>query len=242
MYLIHFPTKPRTDKNAKVTHSTRNQTTPDSDERANKTQQQTNGCTAHASELTQATANTLTHGNFHTVSYSQQVWSGPTVRVSIKNKLIQHLCAASGYHRGSATSNQNSNHLWSFTHSQRCHPRVHGDDKQSPSGSENKMEIRTLRKILLNAPVGLRADQQYYSLSNLVSGSEASIADLFQRIFFAQDCSSTLQKGNHGGREISRFLAPKKALPKPRKPGGRNPRNPEGSLRSLENAKIKMMD
>ena len=37
-----------------------------------------------------------------------------------------------------------------------------GDDRQSPGGSEDMNEVRALRKVLLNTPIGLRARNEYY--------------------------------------------------------------------------------
>ena len=37
-----------------------------------------------------------------------------------------------------------------------------GDDRQSPGGSEDMNEVRALRKVLLNTPIGLRAHNEYY--------------------------------------------------------------------------------
>ena len=59
-----------------------------------------------------------------------------------------------------------------------------GDDRQSPGGSEDMNEVRALRKVLLNTPIGLRARNEYYQpwkLPRLFSQLIASAKEVSHR-------------------------------------------------------------
>ena len=82
-----------------------------------------------------------------------------------------------------------------------------GDDRQSPGGSEDMNEVRALRKVLLNTPIGLRAHNEYYQpwklprlFSQLIASSkEVTAADLRLHCYEIADPTQTFNPYRQGG-------------------------------------------
>ena len=82
-----------------------------------------------------------------------------------------------------------------------------GDDRQSPGGSEDMNEVRALRKVLLNTPIGLRAHNEYYQpwklprlFSQLIaSAKEVTAADLRLHCYEIADPTKPFNPYRQGG-------------------------------------------
>ena len=101
-----------------------------------------------------------------------------------------------------------------------------GDDRQSPGGSEDMNEVRALRKVLLNTPIGLRAHNEYYQpwklprlFSQLIASSkEVTTADLRLHCYEIADPTQTFNPYRQGGcarsvNSITHWIEPH--LPQP---------------------------
>ena len=101
-----------------------------------------------------------------------------------------------------------------------------GDDRQSPGGSEDMNEVRALRKVLLNTPIGLRAHNEYYQpwklprlFSQLIASSkEVTAADLRLHCYEIADPTKTFNPYRQGGstravNSITNWIEPHLPLP-----------------------------
>ena len=94
-----------------------------------------------------------------------------------------------------------------------------GDDRQSPGGSEDMNEVRALRKVLLNTPIGLRAHNEYYQpwklprlFSQLIASSkEVTAADLRLHCYEIVDPTKPFNPYRQGGstRAVNSITNPK---------------------------------
>ena len=88
-----------------------------------------------------------------------------------------------------------------------------GDDRQSPGGSEDMNEVRALRKVLLNTPIGLRAHNEYYQpwklprlFSQLIAtAKEVTAVDLKLHCYEIADPTKPFNPYRQGGnpREVN---------------------------------------
>ena len=101
-----------------------------------------------------------------------------------------------------------------------------GDDRQSPGGSEDMNEVRALRKVLLNTPIGLRAHNEYYQpwklprlFSQLIaSAKEVTAADLRLHCYEIADPTKPFNPYRQGGstravNSITNWIEPHLPLP-----------------------------
>ena len=116
----------------------------------------------HKSYTIDATLNTLSTGKLAQVSVftTGLLWAN---QQAFAPKLIEHLTSSSlviveeaqqaaDIKTAFSTSLLPANALLLYQ----------GDNRQSPGGSEDMDEVRALRKVLLNTPIGLRAHHDYY--------------------------------------------------------------------------------
>ena len=101
-----------------------------------------------------------------------------------------------------------------------------GDDRQSPGGSEDMNEVRALRKVLLNTPIGLRAHNEYYQpwklprlFSQLIAtAKEVTAADLRLHCYEIADPTKPFNPYRQGGssravNSITNWIEPHLPLP-----------------------------
>ena len=101
-----------------------------------------------------------------------------------------------------------------------------GDDRQSPGGSEDMNEVRALRKVLLNTPIGLRAHNEYYQpwklprlFSQLIAtAKEVTAVDLKLHCYEIADPTKPFNPYRQGGNprevnSITNWIEPR--LPSP---------------------------
>ena len=101
-----------------------------------------------------------------------------------------------------------------------------GDDRQSPGGSEDMNEVRALRKVLLNTPIGLRAHNEYYQpwklprlFSQLIAtAKEVTAVDLKLHCYEIADPTKPFNPYRQGGNSravnsITNWIEPHLPLP-----------------------------